>query len=294
MEDKKKKLVSSFLGWIFVFALVAMLALGFSKKGIYSSVLGINIVVVGDSGISLMLFRPREEIVTVVKMPDNLSVKIVDTGAVYPLSSLWDYGVLEKDQYEIVGDSLSNTVGVLLPRAVKIKGETSPENLLGNLHRINLQTDLSIRDRILLRKDLVTSVSSKKYLEIDIPKSAMTKMMDPDGKEFLEINYVVSLWTKNKFVFDALLGENANVRIRNLSQVNGAGLLLSRQLESSGVRVVEVGSGTDKPIEGKGCVFKSDNTHVYTEYLLKNYANCKRILTKKENMTGEGIEVWIL
>jgi len=284
------------IGWLFVLVLVLMLGLVFAKRGIYDSKLGINVVVVGDNGVSLILIRPEENLMTWVKLPDNLSVNIVGTSAVYPLSSLWKFGVMEKNPLKITGDSLSVTMGVLLPRVIKISGDSTPENLLGSIHKWNLQTDFSIRDRILFRKDLVASVTSKRFLEIDIPKTAMTKSADPDGQEFLEINYVINLWTKNKFVFDRLLGENSNVKIYNLSSTKGAGLLLSRQLESSGIRVVEVSSNAANKIEGKGCVYKIGGTaHEYTDYLLKNFVNCKFVAkNSKEEGIGDGIDIWLL
>lgn len=294
MEESRRHVFLNYFGWFFVALLLLMLAIGFSRKGIYSSVLGLNLVVVGDTGVSLMLIRPQESLMTWVRLPNNLSIKIVDSEAVYPLESVWKYGVMEKNPYKLMTYSLSNSIGVLLPRVVKIDGAATPENLLGSLHKLSLHTDLSIRDRFLLRRDLVTNVSSKRFLEIDIPKTAMTKAQDPDGMEFLEVNSVINLWTKNKFVFDALLGENANVKIFNLSQVKGAGLLVSRQLESSGLRVVEVSSKYDGSVAGKGCVFSSAENLGTTVYLLEKFAGCKKIEAKNEKQKGEGIEIWLL
>jgi hypothetical protein len=283
------------LGFLFVAVFVVLLVVGFTKKGIYSNKLGINVVVVGDLDVSLVLIRPLEGMMTWVRLPQNLSVRIFKTGAVYPLSSLWKYGVSEHNAYQIVGKSLSNTLGVLLPRVVKVKGLSTPENLLGVLHKIGMQSDLSVRDRIAFRRDLVTSVSSKKYFEVDIPSAAIDIKADPDGKEFLEINSVINLWTKNKFVFDTLLGENSNVKVRNLTSVNGAGLLLSRQLESAGLRVVEVTAGSGEKFSGTGCVFRSIGGHEYTDYLLTNYSGCRNITTKEDKKSGaDGVEVWIL
>lgn len=283
------------LGFLFVAVFVVLLVVGFTKKGIYSNKLGINVVVVGDLDVSLVLIRPLEGMMTWVRLPQNLSVRIFKTGAVYPLSSLWKYGVSEHNAYQIVGKSLSNTLGVLLPRVVKVKGLSTPENLLGVLHKIGMQSDLSVRDRIAFRRDLVTSVSSKKYFEVDIPSAAIDIKADPDGKEFLEINSVINLWTKNKFVFDTLLGENSNVKVRNLTSINGAGLLLSRQLESAGLRVVEVTAGSGEKFSGTGCVFRSIGGHEYTDYLLNNYSGCRNITTKEDKKSGaDGVEVWIL
>lgn len=294
MEENIRQRIINYLGYGFVAVFLLMLVLVFAKKGIYLSQMGVNFVVVGDNSTSLVLMRPQEGILTWVKLPNNLSVKIVGSEAVYPLSSLWKFGVLEKNPYAIVGESLSSSMGVLLPRVIKIEGENTPENLLGQLYRLGLTTNFSIRDRILMRKDLVSSVNSKKIIEIDIPKAATSKVQDPDGKEFLEINSVVNLWTKNKFVFDVLLGEGKNIKIANLSSVKGAGLLLSRQLESSGLRVVELSSKEQFRPHGKGCVYSLSKEAVFSSYILEKYVGCKRIEVEGTSSDSSVGEIWLL
>lgn len=282
------------IGWVFVLVFLIMLVVDFTRRGIYTGALGLNLVVVGDSSVSLMLFRPQSGVMTWVRMPGNLEIKITGTGAVYPLYSLWSFGIKERNTYKLISKSLSETLGVILPRVVKVKGDSSPVNLLSGLGKVSLSTDLSVRDRILLRRDLVGSVNSKKILEIEIPSSALDKKVEPDGLETLGVNYVVSLWTKNKFIFDTLLGENSNIKINNLTKINGAGQLLSRQLESAGLRVVEVGSGNGVSVAGEGCVFKSLGNNGYSEYLLEKHLMCRNISGKKDGLKGEGIEVWLL
>lgn len=281
------------IGWVFVVTFLLLLLIGFAKKGIYSPQLGMNAIVVGDTGVSIILIRPREGVMTWVKLPDDLDIKIANSEATYPLLSIWKYGVSEKHPFAIVEKSLSSTLSVLLPRTIKVKGLPTPDNLLGSLHKIGLVTDLSLRDRIYLRRDLAASVNSKKYLEVEIPDSALNAKVDPDGKEFVEVNSILNLWTKNKFVFDVLLGENVNVVINNLSNEKGAGLQLSRKLESAGLRVVELASDSEKNREGKGCVYKINKEHFYTDFLLTNYAGCKKLI-EKGNTPSELVEIWLL
>ncbi len=294
MEENFRQRIINYLGYGFVVVFLLMLVLVFAKKGIYSPQMGVNFIVVGDNSTSLVLMRPQEGVLTWVKLPGNLSIKIVGSEAVYPLSSLWKFGLLEKNPYIIVGESLSGSIGVLLPRVIKIEGENTPENLLGQLYRLNLATNFSVRDRILLRKDLMGSVNSKKIIEIDIPKAATSKVQDPDGKEFLEINSVVNLWTKNKFVFDVLLGEGKNIKITNLTSVKGAGLLLSRQLESSGMRVVELSSKEQFRPHGKGCVYKLNKEAIFSNYLLEKYVGCKRMVGETDVKDSSVGEIWLL
>lgn len=281
------------LAVIFCLLLIGLLALSFSKRGIYSSDLGINIVVIGDDSIALALVRPKEDYMVWIKLPLAMLIKVDSSSATFPVFSFWKYAEKEKGSLDLVAKSISSTLGVILPSAIKITGSATAENLLGSLHSFSLNTNLSLRDRILLRKDLVSLVSTRKTLEVDIPKSALTKKTDPDGVEFLEVNSIVNLWTKNRFVFEILLGESANLSVYNLSATAGVGMMLSRQLESAGARVVTVESKYNgEPVAGRGCVFRTNSRYPDTEYLLENFLKCKDI-TNKKNQKGEGIEVFL-
>ncbi len=158
---KKKTLINKF-GLGFILLLLLLLFYDFSRQGIYSSKLGINLAVMGDSTSAILLIRPQEGLLSWVRLPDNLSIKIVGSEAFYSVASLWSFGVLERNTYEIVGKSLSGSLGVVIPRVIKVRGEATPENVLSHIHKLSLQTDLSLRDRWLFRKDMVNYISSKK------------------------------------------------------------------------------------------------------------------------------------
>ncbi len=289
-----RRQVLEYLAVGFFVVLLGLLVLSFSRKGIYSKDLGINMVVIADDSIALALVRPKEDYMVWIKLPLAMLIKVDSSSATFPVYSFWKYAEKERSSLNLVAKSISSTLSVALPSAIKINGSATAENLLGSLHSFSLNTNLSLRDRILLRKDLVTLVSTRKTLEVDIPKTAMTMRVDPDGVEFLEVNNIVNLWTKNRFVFEVLLGESANLSVYNLSGVVGGGMLLSRQLESAGARVVAVESKYDGgSVSGKGCLFRTNASYTYTEYLLGNFLNCKNI-TDKKNQKGEGIEVFLL
>ncbi len=289
-----RKQVLEYLAVGFFVVLLGLLILSFSKKGIYSKDLGINLVVIADDSIALALVRPKEDYLVWIKLPLAMLIKVDSSSATFPVFSFWKYAEKERNSLNLVARSISGTLSVALPSAIKISGSANAENLLGSLHSFSLNTNLSLRDRILLRKDLVSLVSTRKTLEVDIPKTALTKKVDPDGVEFLEVNSIVNLWTKNRFVFEVLLGESANLSVYNLSGVVGGGMLLSRQLESAGARVVAVESKYEGgSVSGKGCQFKANSSYPYTEYLLSKFLNCKNI-TNKKSQEGEGIEVFLL
>ncbi len=289
-----RKTVLEYLGLGFFVALVILLLLSFSRKGIYSNSLGLNMVVVADDGIALALVRPKEDYLVWIKLPLAMQVKVDSSTAVYPVRTFWKYAEGEKASLDLVSRSLSDTLGVVLPSAIKVSGSVSPENLLGSLHSFALNTNLTVRDRIMLRRDLVNLVSTRKTLEVDIPKTALTKKADPDGVEFFEVNSIVNLWTRNRFVFETLLGESPSISVYNLSGVAGRGMLFSKQLESAGARVVAVESKFDgELVSGRGCLFSSSVDSVYTVYLLEKFLKCKNV-TEKRTKVEEGIVVWML
>lgn len=280
------------MGWFFLLLLAILLVIRVLKQGIYSDSLGMNIAVFGQDSVGLLMLRPEEEVIGWVNFPDNLGVKIYNSEARYPLISLWHYGVLEKNPFEIAEKTLGLAMGVSISRTIKIDGSASVEEVLAGLHRWNLKTDLSIKDRFLIRKLLVEAVASRKVLEMDMPQKIFDQTEEPDGKKTLSFNSVASLWTKNKFVLESILSENVDLTVNNLTGQSGLGTQVARQLESAGMRVVEVKSELSEMFPGKGCYFMITGNYPYTESLLTNQMNCIKIKNAKEG-TGKGITVLI-
>ena len=261
------------------------------KDGIFSNNSGINLAVVGNDECAILILRPDEDIVGWVNLPEKLKVKIFNSSAQYPIGSLWDYGVTERNPYEVFEKSLGLSMGVVVSRTIKINEGVTLEAVLGNLHRINLRTDLSLRDRFLVRQYLADAVASKKVLEMDIPANAMDKVIEPDGKEFLIFNGITSLWTKNKFLLEAILNEKVNVTVNNLSGLSGLGISLAKQLESAGVRVTEVKTDPNRDISGSGCIYSSWGDYPNTERFLQDQVKCQH--RSGDVLEEEQIEVWL-
>lgn len=293
MKESSKAAVGKVLGIIFLVVLALLLILKVIRQGIYSGSMGVNIAIVGKDKVGLLMLRPDEEVVGWVAFPSNLVVKIYNSEARYPIVSLWDYGVLEKNTYEIVEKSIGLSMGVTIARTIKINGSPSLEEILASLHRLDLKTDLSIRDRFMIRKFLVDSVASKKVLEMDIPKKIFDKTVEPDGKEFVIFNSVASLWTKNKFVLESILSENVDLVVNNLSGLPGLGTQVARQLESAGMRVIEVKSDPTSDVRGKGCLFGVSGSYPFTESLLINQMACTKSVGVVSSDQEKGITVWL-
>lgn len=293
MKESSNVAVARIFGIIFLVILGCLLIIKVLRQGIYSHRMGVNIAIVGDTRVGLLMLRPDEEVVGWVSFPSNLMIKIFNSDARYPVASLWDYGILEKNPYEIIEKSIGLSMGVGIARTIKIKGNPSVEEILANLHKIDLKTDLSVRDRFLIRKFLSDTVASKKVLEMDIPKKIFDTTVDPDGKEFVVFNSVASLWTKNKFVLDAILSENVDLVVNNLSGQPGLGTQIARQLESAGMRVIEVKSDPSSDTTGKGCLFSIAGSYPFTESLLVEQMNCTKAINFAASDQEKGITIWV-
>lgn len=283
------------LGSVFLLVLIGLLIFDVTRRGIFSGKMGINIAIVGDRGVSLLLLRPEEEMVEWVKFPTNISVKIFNSEAHYPLESVWSYGVLERNPYEILEKSLGQSMGIVISRTVVVGNGPSIEDLLGKMLSISLKTNLSIKDRFVIRQFVAEAVKSKRILETSVPSTVFDKVIDPDGKEFIEFNQTVNLWTKNKFVVESILDENADVLINNISGVPGKGNIMANQLESSGMHVVEVKADTEEKVSsGKECVFSTDQRYEITEMVLGVQVGCAKIPLPSFIEKDEKVRIWIV
>ena len=294
MKASIKDKVLLVLGGVFLTVLFGLLIFDITRRGVYRGKMGINMIVVGDERASVLLLRPEEEVVSWIKLPRNIKIKVFDSEALYPLESLWGYGVSLKNPFEVVEKSLGQAMGVVISRTIKLDDSSLMENVLGSLFKVGLKTDLSIRDRVMIRRFLAEAAKSKKVLELTIPGSVFDKISDPDGKEFLEFNGTMALWTKNKFVIESILDENTDISINNISGIAGAGNILSSQLESAGMHVIEVKAGLEETVEGKGCMYSTNTPYEMTEIVIKEQVGCKKIA--KPGFVEEdeqGIRVWI-
>lgn len=294
MKASIKERILLILGGTFLTVLLGLLVFDVTRRGIYSGKMGMNLAVVGNGGISVLLLRPEEGMVSWIRLPKSVRIKVFNSEAHYPLESLWGYGASEKKPFETVEKSLGQSMGVIIARTMKVNDSSLIEKVLGGLFQVGLKTDLSIRDRVAIRGFLADAVKSKKVLELTLPNSVFDKVTDPDGKDFSEFNSTMSMWTKNKFVIESILDENADISINNVSGVTGAGSVLSSQLESAGMHVVEVKADLEEKVEGKGCVYIGKHYEM-TELVLRDQVGCQKIakLGFVEEDELVGVKIWI-
>lgn len=293
MKASIKDRLLLFLGGTFLIILVGLLIFDVTRRGIFVNQMGLNVAIVGNEGVSLLLLRPEEEMVGWVRLPKNIRIKIYNSEAHYPLESVWKFGVSEKKPFEIMEKSLGQSMGVIVPRIIKIDDNSHIEDVLGKLVSLGLKTDLSVRDRFLVRQFLADAVKSKKVLEMTVPDTVFDKVTDPDGAEFKEFNLTMSLWTKNKFVVEPILHENADISINNVSGVSGNGNIMANQLESAGMHVVELKASPEEIVGGNGCLYNSAKGFEMTESILREQMGCAKISKPSFVDEDERVRIWI-
>lgn len=293
MKVSIKDKILLIIGGLFLVVLVCLVVYDLTRKGIYNPKMGLNVAIVGDNGVSILLLRPEESMIGWVKMPNKIRIKVYNSEAHYPLESVWSYGVSEKKPFEITEKSLGQAMGVVVSRTIKIDDSSQIENVLGKLHSLSLKTDLSIRDRIMIRQFIAEVVKSKKVLELAVPYSVFDVVTDPDGAEFKEFNLTMNLWTKNKFVIEPILQENADISINNVSGVSGLGGVLANQLESTGMHVIELKASPEEIVEGKGCVYSGEKRFEMTELVLREQVGCSRIAKPAFVEEDDKLRIWL-
>jgi len=293
MKTSVKDKILIILGSVFLVVLLGLLIFDVTRRGVFSNKMGFNVAVVGNDGVSVLLLRPEEGMVGWIRLPKNIRVKIYNSEAVYPLESVWNFGVSEKKPFEIMEKTMGQAMGIVVARTIKIDDSSEIGNVLGRLVSLNLKTDISIRDRVLIRQFLSEAVKSKRVLEMSVPKTVFDTVTDPDGAEFYEFNLTMSLWTKNKFVVEVILNENADISINNISGISGLGGVLANQLESTGMHITELKATNEEIVSGKGCVFASEKRYEMTELILKEQLGCIKIERPDFVEQDEKLRIWV-
>lgn len=258
-------------------ALVFIFLLGFAvvfrivdTRG-YRSDVGINLVVVGESNVSLVGVSKNTEDLIWVDLPSNLRLDG------YPAVSIWGLGEIEGESEELVKKSMGEGLGLWFQVALKVEGETSVNSLLKRLLSIRRIKGLSWLDRYVLYKDVSSLASKGVVLETNLPYQVRDTVEDVDGYEWQELNEVVFVWSRELWPKEEVVNLGAKVEVVNVSGVPGKARIMARQLESVGFRVVRVEVGSEEI--GKSCLVRAgQNTlreNEFLEEILKNYLGCK-------------------
>lgn len=254
-----------------IFVLFALF-LGAFKKNIYDSKLGANILVVTKEGIGIVGVRATENLANFLILPNNL---VIETPrGEYLVEALWKVGLPGSESLKTTRLGVGRTLGVALGGVIKSGSGLSFYDLLSSLISFSSQTNLSLTDRIRLYSDLSDLLKKGMRLELNFSQNVTDVYEEPDGKKVLKTNQAVYTWTKNHFASDEILSETAEVSVVNASGVDGAGRVLARQLETAGVRVIEV-AGSSKRLSGT-CVVISEKKVSKTALFIESSFGCRK------------------
>ncbi len=245
---------------------------------VYSSKMGINLVVVGENGVAVVGVNRNKESLIWVDLPSNLRIDG------YPVTSIWGLGEIEKKGDELVTSSLGDGLGLWLRSAVKIDGEVKVDGLLKRLLSIKGIRGLSWLDRYTLYKDVSFLATKGVILETELPYQVTNKVKDVDGYEWRELNEAVFMWSRDLWPKEEIVNMGIKAEVFNVSDKPGKARIRARQLESVGFRVVKVETGSEK--SDKRCLAKVNfdmlKKNRFLEQILRVYLGCE--IEKGENL----------
>lgn len=281
-----KSVLLRWLGVAFIVLVLLTLLIGALKKNVYDSKLGANILVVTKEGIGIVGVRASENISSFLTLPNNL---VIGTSrGEYLVEALWRVGLPGADSLKTTRVGVGMTLGIPLGGVIKSNSGLSFYELLSSLISFSSRTNLSLTDRIRLYSDLSSLLKKGMRLELNFPQNVVDVYEEPDGKKVLRTNQAVYTWTKNHFASDEILSETAEVSVVNASGKDGVGRLLAHQLETAGVRVIEV-VGSNNKLNGV-CVILSEKKVPKTTLFIEKTFGCRKGGDQEKNYIEKDIK----
>lgn len=259
------------VGVTFIAAVIFMFILGAFKNNIYDSRQGMNLLVISKEGMGVVGIRPSENLVNFLVLPNNL---MIDVGVGdYQVEGLWKVGLPGRNGLSGIRLGVGRTLGVDLAGVIKTSGGLSLAELIESITSLSSVTNLSLIDRAKILSDLSGLLKRRVQLELTLPSGTMEVVEEPDGKKIFKVNNLMYSWAKRQWVSDQIMSETAEVFVINASGKEGLAREISRQLETAGIRVIEIIASGDT-IDG-GCVlFGRGNSLPKTTAYLRSSFGC--------------------
>lgn len=248
--------------------------IGALRRNIYDTKLGINLLLMGKDGLGIVSIRPDSGIVSLMRLPNNLSIPVGANGGEYQVEAIYKIGLPLGDPNNVARTSVGQAMGVVITGVVKSGVEFSLTGLREALLSFSTKTNLSLIDRYLLLKDVNELLGKKMSLAVTLPKNVLDVVEEPDGKTIYRLNAAIFVWSRNQWVVDEVLSETAEVTVVNATGKEGRARQVARQIESAGVRVIDVLAS--KKVEKEVCLIWGDaKSHPKTSEFLVNSFLCK-------------------
>lgn len=269
-------------GGVFLGLVILMVLINAFKKNIYNSKLGINVLMLGKNGAGIISIRPSTGLVSYLRLPDNLSIPVDLNGAEYQVEAIYKIGLPLLNPLDVARTSVGQSLGVVLSGVVKTSGEFGVPELREAMISIASKTNLSVLDRYLLFKDLSELIIKKTTLGLALPKNVMDEVDEPDGKKINKLNAAIYVWSRNQWLVDEVLSETAEVAVVNASGTEGRARQVSRQVESAGIRVIDL-LVSKKELKERCLLFGNLKSHPITADFLISSFRCTD--SKNENIS---------
>ncbi len=251
-----------------------MFLISILRRNIYDPKLGINLLLIGKDGMGIVSVRAGSGLISVLKLPGDLSIPIESNGSEYLVEAINKIGLPVDDPLNEARVSIGQALGVILTGVVKAPVSFGIPGLSESLFDISSKSNLSLIDRYYLLRDVNNKLSNRASLSISLPKNVIDAFDEPDGKKVGKLNTAVFVWSKNQWVVDEVLSETAEVTVVNSSGKDGKARLVARQIESAGVRVIDLLAGRKE--EDSVCLLLGNTkAHPITTEFLENFFLCK-------------------
>ena len=263
-------------GFVFLGLLVLMLLINLFRRNVYDSKLGINLLLIGRDGMGVISVRAESGVVGQMRLPDNLSIPIESNGAVYLVEAIYNIGLPVSDPLNSARESVGQALGIIISGVVRAPVDFGVDGFRQSLFNISTKTNLSLIDRYLLFKDFNEKLGSRAFLSFSLPKNVIDFSDEPDGKKIGELNTAVFVWSRNQWVVDEVLSETAEVTVVNASGKDGKARRVARQIESAGVRVIDILVAKEE--NDNACLLLGNiKAHPLTAKFLINSFSCKPV-----------------
>jgi len=261
-------------GTVFLALVAVMLLVNLLRRNIYDPGLGINILMIAKDGMGVISIRAESGVVGQMRLPDNLSIPVESNGAVYLVEAIEKIGLPVRDSLNSARESVGQALGIVISGVVKAPVDFGVDGFRRSLFGVSTKTNLSLIDRYLLFRDISEKLGNKASLSFSLPKNVIDFSDEPDGKKIGKLNSAVFVWSKNQWVVDEVLSETAEVTVVNASGKDGKARLVARQIESAGVRVIDI-LVAKKKNDGFCLLLGNTKAHPLTTKFLVNSFLCE-------------------
>ncbi len=227
-----------------------------------------NMVLQG-SPVRLASLNISTKTAVVVNLPDDLYIpEVLPSYGGYPISSVYNVGMLDKKGAVVLSDTVSGYMGVPVDGFAKYAGKLTDPRFL-----FVMNSNLNFLDRVRLIIAWL-GVRFDKVAVVDVGSMAVPLIL-ADGSLAQSVDKeVLDNVLSQKFLEEKIRDEGLRIEVINSTAVIGLGAKVARVLTNIGASVVNVGSGTEVLNQ---CEVRSEKIDYVTVRRMAEVFSCKII-----------------